>query len=70
MDRERLLEDIDRAYRQWDERSQFRISGIGNLSCSDLETIELYAKTEGIGLMRPVGSVAMVLEKYGFEYMG
>lgn len=50
MDRERLLEDIDRAYRQWDERSQFRISGIG--------------------LMRPVGSVAMVLEKYGFEYRG
>lgn len=65
---EKLIKDINSAYSSWDERSTFTIVGIKNLSISDLETIELYAQTRGEGLMKPVGSVATVLGKYGFEY--
>ena len=53
-------------------KNEYRLSslkGVKNLSRSDLDTIELYAKTiqntgSYYGLMKPMGNVAEVLEKY------
>ncbi|MGU8835686.1 hypothetical protein ACSW8S_20115 (plasmid) [Clostridium perfringens] len=66
-----LLKDIDRLKKTWNERSCFKIAGVSNLSCSDLETIKLYAETYinnmcyGFGdLMKPMGSIKAVLDKY------
>jgi hypothetical protein len=55
-------------------KNEYRLStlkGVNNLSRSDLDTIELYAKTienQGSysGLMEPGGNVKKVLEKYNF----
>lgn len=69
---EKLIKDIEKKILNWNERSQFRLKGIGNLSRADLDSLELYANTYirsggyGFpGLMKPMGSIAEVLEKYG-----
>lgn len=68
---ERLMKDINKKKLQWDERSQFSIKGVKNLSMGDLGMIELYAevyiKNGGhlfSDFMSPRGSVKEVLEKY------
>lgn len=70
-DAERLLEVIDLKLASWDERSQFKLGGVGNLSRSDLDTLQLYAETyinnggRGFeGLMKPLGDIRLVLEKH------
>lgn len=67
-----LLKTIQTKIENWDERSQFKIAGVGNLSISDLETIKLYVKeyvqsggTSFGSLMDPVGEVKEVLDHYG-----
>jgi len=69
---QKLIQDIEKKISNWNERSQFRLKGVGNLSRSDLDDLELYANTYihsggyGFpGLMKPLGSIAEVLEKYG-----
>lgn len=67
-----LIQEIEKKRKNWDERSQFKIKGVGNLSCSDLDTIELYAETylqsgNLSALMRPLGGIAQVLKAYGIE---
>lgn len=64
----RLEQDINKALDNWNERSSFRIRGVKNLSRSDLDTILLYVETGGRGLMKPVGYVAEVLEKAGYQH--
>lgn len=66
-----ISKDIDNAIRKWNERSNFTLKGVKNLSRSDLDTLLLYAEYiekhgtyEGY-LMKPRGAVAEVLEKYG-----
>lgn len=61
-----LLKTINEKLNKWDERSCFSIKGIKNLSRSDLDTLKLYATYNG-KLMRPVGGVRQVLEKFGYE---
>lgn len=61
-----LLKTINERLNKWDERSSFSIRGISNLSKADLDTLELYATHNG-PLMRPVGGVRKVLEKFGYE---
>lgn len=61
-----LLKTINEKLNKWDERSSFSIRGVNNLSRSDLGTLELYATYNG-PLMRPVGGVRQVLEKFGYE---
>lgn len=68
MNMRKLMKDIEKARNEWNEYSPFRIRGVGGLSPSDLDTIELYAQTGGQGLMRPLGPVKDVLEKYGYEH--
>lgn len=68
-DAEKLIKDISKKRNKWDERSQFKIKGIGNLSISDLDILELYANTylrygSIASLMRPLGTIRSVLEKY------
>lgn len=67
-----LLADIRKKLDRWNERSQFVIRGVNNLSRSDLDTLQLYAETfienNGYGfqgLMRPLSGVKAVLDKYG-----
>lgn len=67
-----LLQVIEKKKDSWDERSQFKIKGVGNLSRSDLDTIQLYAETyiqsgNLSALMRPLGGIAQVLKAYGIE---
>lgn len=66
--KESLLKDVKKAIANWDERSQFVLKGVRNLSMSDMGTLELYAKTGGKGLMKPIGDVGKVLEKYGYVH--
>lgn len=65
-----LLEDIKSLRDNWDERHNFTLAGVSNLSPADLCTIELYTKTylkfgSFTNLMKPLGAVAEVLKKYG-----
>lgn len=67
-----LLKTIQTKLENWDERSQFKIAGVGNLSISDLETIKLYVGayiqsggTSFGSLMAPMGGVKEVLDHYG-----
>lgn len=66
-----IYEILERA-RLKNEYRTSTIKGVKNLSRSDLDTIELYAKTidrQGsyYGLMDPVGGVAEVLRKFGYS---
>lgn len=69
---EKLLNDIEKAIRRWDERSCFKLKGISNLSRADLDTLEMYANryisNNGRSFdpfMNPRGGVQDVLEAYG-----
>lgn len=65
LDRNALIEDIDMAKENWNERSQFSLAGVKNLSASDLDTLELYAKEyNGYNLMEPMGNIKVILKKY------
>lgn len=64
-----LIQDVENKINKWDERSCFVISGVRNLSRSDLDTIVMYAELSGTNqFMRPVGGVGEVLEKYGYVH--
>ena len=69
---QKLLKDIDSELSNWNERSQFCLKGVGNLSRADLDTLTLYAeayiRSGGYGfpgLMKPLGEIREILEKYG-----
>lgn len=70
----KLLQLIESKKANWDERSQFKIGKVGNLSVSDLDTIELYVKeyvaSRGLdfgGMMDPMGEIKEVLDAYGVK---
>lgn len=68
-----LIRDINNSRERWDEISQFTLKGVGNLSVSDLDTLELYAETYANnggsfqGLMQPLGEIEQVLTAYGIK---
>ena len=74
METKKLLKEIEKLRAKWDERSQFKIKGIKNLSPADLDTIELYVEyaeknsSTGMplfhGLMKPRGDIKKVLDLY------
>jgi len=71
----KLINDIRVKKQKWNERSQFTLKGVRNLSMSDLDTLTLYAEHIILyghwqGLLRPRGSIAEVLTKYGIEGRG
>lgn len=66
----KLISDIDKKISTWNERSQFQLKGVKNLSRSDLDTLKLYA--DAIIMygncncyMKPRGGVRDVLAAYG-----
>lgn len=73
MAKRNLKKDIEKSLKTWNERSAFKLGGVGNLSRSDLNALELYIdyyETYGTYdgyLMKPLGSIAKVLEVYGYE---
>ena len=69
---ERLIKDVNNKIAKWNERSNFVIKGVSNLSISDLEDLILYAETfkrsySFKGLMSPRGKIEEVLTIYGLE---
>lgn len=68
-----LINDINKKKESWNERSQFKLKGVGNLSVSDLDLLELYAQTyitnggSFTGLMEPFGEIKEVLDAYGVK---
>jgi hypothetical protein len=69
---QKLIRDVQSAIDRWNERSQFKMKGVTNLSRSNLDVIELYARQlihsggyNFSGLADPLGGVAQVLQKYG-----
>lgn len=71
--RKNLKRDIEKSLKSWNERSMFKLGGVGNLSRSDLDVLQMYVETiETYGtykgyLMKPLGPVGKVLEVYGYE---
>lgn len=69
----KLIKDINKKKASWNERSQFKIKGVGNLSVSDLDQLELYAQTyisnggSFTGLMEPFGEIREVLDAYDLK---
>lgn len=66
-----LLDDCTNEIENWDERNQFNLKGVKNLSLSDLETISMYCvcickhgTIDGY-LMEPMGCTRDVLKRYG-----
>ena len=67
-----LIKDIDKKLNNWDERSSFKLKGIGNLSYADMESLKLYAeeflKRGNVNhFMKPLGDKKEILAKYGIE---
>lgn len=65
----KLLKDIEQKKKTWNERSNFVLKGIKNLSMSDLDTLILYAETfiqnnNFNELMFPVEEIQEVLKRY------
>lgn len=67
-----LIKDITKKINFWDERSNFTLKGIRNLSMSDLDMIKFYANnyakygnvTNYGEFMKPLGDIAEVLKAY------
>lgn len=69
--REQLLNDIKALRDNWDERSCFKLKGVGNLSRSDLDTLELYADNNlNLRLMKPLGNIKKILDIYNIKWEG
>jgi len=70
---EKLLNEIEDIRSNWNERSNFTLKGVRNLSQSDLDTLVLYAETyrdnfgSFNGLIQPLGSIEKVLDKYDIK---
>ena len=68
-----LKDDINIALNSWNERSSLKLGGVENLSRSDLEILLMYVEYYEVNgsyegyLMKPLGSIAKVLEVYGYE---
>lgn len=70
----KAIKDVETKIKSWNERSNFTLKGVKNLSMSDMETIKYYSevaiKNIGFGypifhgIMEPLGSLKEVLEKY------
>ena len=70
----KLINDVEKKISNWDERSNFTIKGVKNLSISDLDTLKMYANayidSNGFsfdGLMEPLGDIKKVLDAYGIK---
>ena len=65
-----LIKLIDDKIRNWNERSQFIVHGVKNLSRSDMDMIIMYAENLIMNggysygnLMKPLGNAGKVLDK-------
>lgn len=65
-----LIKDIEGKIKKWNERSQFTLKGVKNLSRADMDMLEMYANHyiqnggNFYGLMEPMGEMKEVFEKY------
>lgn len=69
----KLKNDIQKLKNNWNERDQFKLKGVGNLSVADLDQLELYAdeyirNNGSFGtLMSPLGDTKIILDKYNLK---
>lgn len=73
---DKLESDIEKALGRWDEKSQFRLGKVRNLSRADLDTLMIYCEAirmngtyKGV-LMNPLGYVGEVLRSYNLITTG
>lgn len=66
--KEQLRKDVEKALDSWDERSNFTLKGVRNLSFSDLQMIEMYLDLDGQNLREPIGEIGEVFEAYGITF--
>lgn len=69
---ESLIGEIDKAKKNWDEKSSFTIMGYKNLSESDLDSLRFYARVfldSGTtnGLAEQYGDMGEILKKCGLQ---
>lgn len=70
---QKLIKIVNSKIRSWNERSQFKIGDVGNLSMSDMDMIILYCERyirnggNFSGLMEPRGSLKKVLDNHGVK---
>lgn len=69
---EKLLKDIEKALKTWNEYDSFSLKGCSNLSLSDLDSLKLYASqyiaNKGKSFSpyaTPLGDIGDVLDAYG-----
>lgn len=67
----KIIKDVKKKIENWNERSQFKLKGVGNLSMSDMHTITMYCDDYiKLGswnlLIGPYGGVKEVFEAYGW----
>jgi hypothetical protein len=67
---EKVMEDVRKKLASWNERSQFTMKGVKNLSRSDMDSITMYAEAiirngNYNCYMAPRGEVRDVLAAYG-----
>lgn len=68
----KLKKEIETKILKWNERSQFKLKGIGNLSMSDLDTLVFYADNAiqypddpEKGLLPLIGGLREIFISYG-----
>lgn len=66
--KEQLRRDVEKALDSWDERSNFTLKGVRNLSFSDMQMIEMYLDLDGRNLRKPIGEIGRVFEAYGITF--
>ena len=66
--KEKLRKDVEKALDSWDERSNFTLKGVRNLSFSDMQMIEMYLDLDGQNLRKPIGEIGQVFEAYGIIF--
>lgn len=74
MNAEELIKLIETKKTLWDEYSSFTIKGVGNLSVSDIDTIQMYAQayidsgaTNFGPYIEPMGEIKEVLDACGIQ---
>ena len=67
----KLRNDVNKKLDNWNERSQFTLSGVKNLSLSDMETLlyfcDIYEVSKTLGGIIINNDMRTILKKYGWK---
>lgn len=67
----KLRNDVNKKLDNWNERNQFALSGVKNLSLSDMETLlyfcDIYEVSKTLGGIIINNDMRTILKKYGWK---